>query len=82
MTTASSDNVHVIWNDLTPGNFEIYYKKSLNGGTTWSGIARLTWNSGSSYSPDIAIDDNSDIHIVWHDDTPGDYEIYYRKFIK
>lgn len=75
----SADNVHVVWYDKTPGNIEIYYKKSTNAGMTWGAINRLTWNSGDSNSPVIAVDSNNHIHVVWSDLTPGNYEIFYRK---
>ena len=44
----SSGNLHVVWQDDTPGNSEIYYKKSTDGGATWTTSQRLTWNSGAS----------------------------------
>jgi BNR repeat-containing family member len=74
----SGGAIHIIWMDNTPGNFEIYYRKSTTGGTAWSAIQRLTWNSGNSYFPVIAIDSTDTIHIVWRDDTPGNIELYYK----
>jgi len=71
-------NIYVVWNDTTPGNREIYFKKSVDGGTTWSKGGRLTHNAGISDSPAIAID-GSNIYVVWHDDTPGNPEIYFKK---
>jgi hypothetical protein len=78
IATDSSGTIHVIWDDISPGNRELYYRKSTNGGTTWSG-RRLTWNSGSSISANIAIDQSGNIHVVWNDYTPGNYEIYHKK---
>jgi hypothetical protein len=75
----SSDGLHVVWQDDTPGSREIYYKRTTDGGTTWSTSQRLTWTSGYSNSPIIAIDSNNHIHAVWYDYTPGDPEIYYKK---
>jgi hypothetical protein len=46
-----SGNLHVVWKDSTPGNDEIYYKKSTDGGASWSTSQRLTWSPGSSYGP-------------------------------
>jgi hypothetical protein len=45
---------------------------------TWSGVIRLTCNSGLSSSPCIAADSGDGIHVVWFDETPGMAEIYYR----
>jgi BNR repeat-like domain len=74
----SSDTVHVAWDENALANDEIYYRTSTNGGATWSAVTRLTWNSGDSRLPAIAIDSSDAVHIVWEDDTPGNYEIYYR----
>jgi len=74
----SSDTLHVVWNDWTPTSTEIYYRNSLDGGTTWSPVQRLTWNSGNSYVPAVAVYAPSIIYVVWYDDTPGNFEIHYR----
>jgi len=75
----SSDNLHVVWYDYAPGNWEIYYKRSTDGGATWSAVKRLTRTSGDSIFPAIAIDGNGTIHVVWEDDTPDNTEIYYKR---
>ena len=74
----SSGVIHVVWHDGSVGNYEIYYRKSLNEGATWSTTQRLTWTAGDSLAPRIAIDSNGAIHVVWYDDTPGMSEVYYR----
>jgi len=75
----SSGNIHVVWCDYSFHNFEICYKRSTDGGSTWQSTRRLTWNSGNSVEPAIAIDSSSNIHVVWVDDTPGNSEIYYKR---
>jgi hypothetical protein len=74
----SGDNIHVVWRDDTPGNREIYYRRSLNNGDTWRKTKRLTNNVGATYSPDIAVSGNN-IHLVWDDHTPGNNEIFYKR---
>jgi len=78
----SPANLHVVWYDDTLGNYEIYYKKSTDGGATWTANNRLTWNSGASEVPAIGVDSSGNLHVVWEDSTPGNIEIYYKKFIK
>jgi len=75
----SYGNIHVVWFDNTPGNYEIYYKKSTDGGSTWMTSQRLTWNSGESYNPAIAVDSIGNPHVVWDQYKPENYEVYYRK---
>jgi hypothetical protein len=77
-----SNHVHIVWQDETSGNYEIYHRKSTNGGAAWTAAKRLTWNSGLSIRPKIAADSLSDLHLVWEDNSPGNYEIFYKKGVK
>lgn len=74
-----SDRIHVVWENAGPGNYEAYYKKSTDGGETWSTTRRLTWMSGESRGAKTAVDSAGHLHVTWCDDTPGDYEIYHKK---
>jgi hypothetical protein len=73
------DNLHVVWEEDISGNSEVYYKKSTDGGATWTGAKRLTWTAGDSLQPAIAVDSGGALHVVWMDYTPGNPKIYYRK---
>jgi len=75
----SLGRVHVVWCYDSPGNMEIYYKGSTDGGATWGPSKRLTWTSGSSGLPAIAVDSFGSIHVAWSDDTYAGYEIYYKR---
>ena len=44
----------------------------------WTPAKRLTWNTAGSGSPAIAVDPTGNLHLVWLDGRPGNYEIYYR----
>jgi hypothetical protein len=65
----STDKLHLFWTDNAAGNFEIHYRNSINKGDSWSTVRRLTWTSGASWSPAVAIDSLDCLHVVWHDDT-------------
>jgi BNR repeat-like domain len=71
--------LQLVWMDSTPGNYEVYYMKSINGGASWSANQRLTSTAGFSGVPAIVVDSSNNIHVVWCDDTSGNAEIYYRK---
>jgi hypothetical protein len=71
-----SGNLHVVWEEKAE-NYEIYYKRSSDGGATWTPNKRITWNSGGS--PVIAIGSSGNLHVVWHDYTLDYDEIYYKK---
>lgn len=53
----------------------------MDGGASWA-TKRLTWNSGQSSYVNICVDSSDNIHVVWNDDVPGNYEIYYKKGIQ
>jgi hypothetical protein len=78
IAAGASGSLHLLWDDNSPGNFEIYYKKSVNGGVTWSTNQRLTWTGGYSELPAVALDSSGQIHLTWQDNTPGNYEIYHK----
>jgi len=80
LSVDSSGNPYVIWTDGLPGQAgEIYYRMSSDGGVSWAPTQRLTWNSGYSHDPVIAIDPSGKPHVLWWDDTPGNFEIYYMR---
>jgi hypothetical protein len=73
-----SGHIHIVWNQSFT-NTEVTYKKSTDGGNSWAGTKRLTWNSGSSRDPILVIDTSNRLHLIWNDDTPGNFEIYHKK---
>jgi hypothetical protein len=75
--------IHVAWSDDRNGNYEIYYKRSEDGGSTWGADTRLTNALLTSNSPAMAIS-GSILHMVWYDerdDPSGNWktEIYYKR---
>jgi hypothetical protein len=52
----SSDHLHAVWADNSPDlvHLEIYYKKSTDGGASWT-AKRLTRNPKVSYAPTITV---------------------------
>ncbi len=89
--TDNNGNIHVVWKDSTDGEWgtddEIFY--AFYNGLAWSNATCISddytlWNIGASYCPSIAIDNNGNIHVVWYDDTDGewgnDQEILYANY--
>ncbi len=70
--------VHVVWGDSRDGNFEIYYKRSTDGGINWSADTRLTNNSDASILASVSVS-GSVVHLAWYDDRDGNNEIYYKR---
>ena len=75
---ASGNNVYVVWQDLTPANNEIFYRRSVNGGANFGGTTNLSSNAGNSINPYISASGNN-VYITWTDSTPGNNEILYRR---
>ena len=77
---ASGSEVHLVWWSENGGYHDIFYKRSLDNGMTWSGNALLTTVSNWAGCPTIAVS-GSMVHIVWEDDrdSPQWPEIYYKK---
>ena len=72
----SQNNIYLVWEDGTPGNSEIYFVRSADGGQTFSSPQNLSNSPGRSRNPAIAVS-GSDVYIVWDDDTLGNFEIFY-----
>ena len=79
ITTDSQNRVHVVWFDNCDSKWEIYYKRSLDGGSSWEPDTRLTFDGAWSAYPSIATDSQNMVHVVWEDERDGNYEIYYKR---
>ena len=75
---ASSTDVHVFWGDTRHGEFEIYYKRSTDSGTSWGADTRLTNDVDYSSYPSAAVSSQF-VHAAWEDFRDGDLEIYYKR---
>ena len=75
---ANGDAVHITWYDERDGHRQIYYKRSLDGGSTWGTDARLTVTSAEAWLPAIAVNGDH-VYIIWEDYRDGNYgEIYFK----
>jgi len=77
---ASGSNVHIVWWQFKYSldiNYEIYYKRSTDGGETWGQDTRLTNALYTSEFPTVAVSGQK-VHVVWDDDRDGGMEIYYK----
>ncbi|MEK7624830.1 MAG: sialidase family protein, partial [Patescibacteria group bacterium] len=78
----SADNLHVVYAsyEYNGSNYNIAYRKSTDGGATWSGRANVTAGSANSGAPDIAIDSSNNLHVVYqsYEYNASNYNIAYR----
>jgi hypothetical protein len=69
--------VHVAWYDGRLGPPRIFYKHSLDNGTTWGSDVALTPTAGVGYHPSVAVC-GSIVHVAWTDMSAGP-QIYYTR---
>ena len=72
------DQIHVVWQDGSAGNAEIFYER-LNGsnGSALINETRLTTNNQVSTTPSIFAKRGA-IDLVWSDNRDGNFEVYYK----
>lgn len=78
--SASGNNVYVVWSDNSPGNSEIIFRASIDGGETFSTSSegRLTNTATASLTPKVS-SSGSDAYIVWvENDSSGKGDVYFR----
>jgi hypothetical protein len=73
---SSGSFVHTAWEDTRDGNYEIYYKRSTNGGTSWDAVSRITNSTETSQYASISVTGTA-VHIVWVEQLGSNSEIYY-----
>jgi len=77
----SGDNVYVVWHDETPGNFDILYTRSTDGGASFVELIKnLSDNPDGSFSPAVAASGNN-VYVVWQDFSLGNNEILYTRSV-
>ncbi len=64
VSAASGSNRFVVWADNTPGNFEIFIRRSTDNGVTWKEASNLSNNPGASISPRLAVS-GANIYVIW-----------------
>jgi len=83
-TAVNGSNIHVIWSDSRLGAYEVFYKKSIDNGMTWStDMAISNLDGRPTYAESIEVYGNT-VHVAMTDDRftvfpDMNYEIYYRR---
>ncbi|MCB0036963.1 MAG: exo-alpha-sialidase [Anaerolineales bacterium] len=74
IAAAPNGNLYVVWDTFE----NVYYKRSTNGGTSWS--AETIVQPGGGRLPAMVADANSNIHIAWEQQsTAGQFVISYAR---
>jgi len=70
----------IVWQDNlgTGESFDILFIASGNKGNTFGSIKNLSDNDGDSREPQI-ISSGGNTYVVWQDNTPGNFDIFFKK---
>ena len=78
----NDDRLYVLWADKfdqATDTFDVYLRYSDNYGANWSGRMLVNpYTAGNQWNPDMVIDPNGSLHIVYYSETGGNYRPYYR----
>ena len=76
----AGNNVSIVWGDWKTPAWEIFYRRSEDGGVTWLTEQMISSDDGhNSEGPKVFVN-SSNVHISWMDLRDGDDgEIYYRR---
>lgn len=61
----ASGDIHVVWNDDSPGNPEIYYRRWKNAAQTWTPPINLSASPWRDEAPDFWISSDGKANLVW-----------------
>jgi hypothetical protein len=82
----NSSNPYVVWFDHEPGNNDIYFKKWTSLANAWTkmdgtaGVDNISDNSFDSINPGIKLNNSGSPYIVWLDQEPGNWDVYFKKW--
>ena len=75
----TGNNVYIVWHEVSlSGSFDIFFRKSSNGGLSFDSIKNLSHNAGDSCCSQIASAGNR-VYTVWSDDTPPDFMTFFTR---
>ncbi len=79
---ASGSLVYVVLNDTiisgSVSNSEVYFRRSLDNGTSWGPLQRISNAAGRSEDPAIATD-GSHVYLAWNDNRTGIMQTWIRR---
>lgn len=77
--SSSGNIVYVVWQGQSEnGNQDIFIRKSVDYGSSFSEVQNLSNDPGGSGNPTVTINGNT-THVAWEGTTPGNNYIFYSK---
>jgi len=72
-------NVYVVWEDKNNLGSKISFNRSVNNGADFLGPQSLSNDSASSVNPQLAVDSNGNVSVIWADNAPGTFNIFFTR---
>jgi PKD domain len=72
-------SIYVVWEDDIALGSNVLFSRSADGGVTFSTPKNLSNSSGYSFSPRIAVDARGGINVLWLNNTPGYYAVFFSR---
>jgi hypothetical protein len=66
----SAESLNVVWGDTLNGR-RVVFTRSLDLGFTFTELVDISRSPGNAFEPEIAVDPNDGINVVWEDDREG-----------
>jgi len=76
--SAIGNAVRIVWAGSAPNSADIFFISSGNEGDSFGSIKNLSNNAGLSRDPQI-ISSGNKAYVIWSDDTPGNFDILFKK---
>lgn len=61
----SGSNVYAFWIDFITGNDDMYFKRSIDRGASFSDTINLSNSQGNSTNPEFSVNNSSSVYTVW-----------------
>ena len=69
LAVESGGAIDVVWLDSTSRTYDVFFARSTDGGKTFSAPLNLSNDNADNAEPQIAVDANGKIHVVWENDS-------------
>jgi hypothetical protein len=76
--------IHLVWQDDSSGNWEIFYYTSPDSGDNWEDgqgnptPLRLVYHSEPARKPEVSASFGT-VHVIWEDKRDGEFRAYYKQ---
>jgi len=77
MAQTDDGKIWLTWHSNRTGNWDFWYKSTVNGGSTWSSETRHTLFTGNDKTPGLCSLPGTQPAFVWHTDRQGQDDIFF-----